>query len=240
MANITYDKEKISLNTARLKKNGLVFEIAIDADLAIAFKKGDEDNEIDIRDVLKSEDIFSDVKKGELASDKDIKEVFKTENVLEATKQIIQKGDIQLTADYRQKLRDEKRRKIIQIIHQNGIDPRTKLPIPVTRIENAFTEARIMVDEIMSAEDQVSDIVKKMMPIFPVSFQKRTIDITIPSTFAGKCYSIVSTSGKLEKDEWLNDGSWHCVVTMPAGMVQGLYDKLNKQTHGDMQTKELE
>ena len=67
MVGITHDHEKIHLNLGRIKKEGENFEIVVDPDLAIEFKDG---KEVDIREVLKSEEVFSDAKKGLLCSEK--------------------------------------------------------------------------------------------------------------------------------------------------------------------------
>lgn len=236
MAGITYDKEKVSMNIARLKKGGFNFEVAIDADLAIEMKKG---TNVEISEVLKSEKIFFDVRKGELASENEMNAVFETTDVLKVATEIISKGDIQLTAEYRQKVRDEKRSRIITIIQKNGIDPKTKLPHPMTRIENAFNEAKIHIDEFKSDEDQVQNILRKLQPILPIKFEKKKLQILIPAIHAAKCFSVVKQFGSLEKDEWQNDGSWLSVIELPAGMVEELFEKLNKLTHGDIEIKEL-
>ncbi len=236
MAGITYDKEKVSINIARLKKNGFNFEVAIDPDLAIVMKKG---TEVDISDVLKSEKIFFDVKRGEIASDNEMNAAFETTDVFKVATEIITKGDIQLTAEYRQMLRDEKRNRIISIIQKNGFDPRTGLPHPLTRIENAFSEVKVHIDEFIPEEDQVQEILRKLQPILPIKFEKKKLQILIPAVYAAKCFSVVKQFGPLQKDEWQNDGSWLFVIEMPAGMVEEFFDKLNKLTHGDMETKEL-
>lgn len=237
MVGQTYDKERISVNTARLKKDNLVFEIAVDADLAIALKNG---KSIDVSDVLKSRQIFSDVKKGLVASEHEMQKIFNTTNTGEVAKKIILEGEIQLTAEYRQKLREEKRKKILEMIHRNGVDPKTKLPHPITRIENAFAEAKVTIDEYKTAEDQLQDILKKIRPVLPISLEKAQIAVKVPATYAAKSYSTVKKFSTILKDEWQNDGSWVCRVEIPAGMKEEFFDKLNSLTHGDVETKVIE
>ena len=236
MPGLTFDKEKVVLNTAKLKKDGFNFEVAVDPDLAISYKKGED---IDIREVLKSENIFFDVKKGELASEAEMKNVFDTTDGIKIAEQIIKTGDIQLTAEYRQQLRESKKRRIIEIIHRNGVDPKTKLPHPIVRLENAFNEVKVHIDEFKSAEDQVQDVLVKLRPILPISFEKKKLQIIIPANYASKCYSIVKSFGDLSKDEWQNDGSWLGVIEIPAGLSEEFFEKLNSITHGDLESKEI-
>ncbi len=227
---------KIHLNLARLKKAGHNFEIDVDSDKAIEFKGGAN---ISIRDVLKVEKVFHDAKKGLLASEKAMEQTFGTSDPLEVAKVIIQKGEIQLTAEYRKKMKENKRKKILNIIHANAVDPKTGLPHPMVRLENAIEEARIKIDEFKSEEQQVEEIVKLLRPILPIKFEIREIAIRIGSKFAGKAYSVVKNFGKVKKDEWANDGSWMCVLEMPAGLQNDLMDKLNGLTHGTVDMKIL-
>ena len=183
---ISMDQERVSFNLSRLKKAGNVFEIVINPDEAIAYKHKKED--IDLKDVLRGEKIFANAKQGQLASDVEMKSLFGTDDPLRVADIILKEGEIQLTKEYRDKLREEKRKRIIFMIHRNAIDPKTKLPHPVTRIENAFNEARIHVDEFSSAEEQLDDVVKNLRPILPISIQKMRLKIHLPGQFAHQAY----------------------------------------------------
>jgi ribosome maturation protein SDO1 len=230
----TMDKERVSFNLAKLKKGGVNFEVAVDPDLAIEHKKG---KAVDIKEVIRSEKIFSDVKKGVFAPENKMKELFKTTDTLAVAEIILKEGEIQLTEEYREKVREEKRRKIISTIVRNSIDPRTKLPHPPQRIENAFAEAKIKIDMFKTAEDQIDDIIKKLRPILPINFEKKRILIKFPAEYAGKAYAILSGFAKPEKEEWKNDGSFECEVEIPAGIEPDFYDKLNNATRGNVETK---
>ena len=222
------------VHLARLKKGGHTFEIVINPDKAMQYKKGQIEN---IREVLNSENVFHDAKKGDLASENAMKNVFETNDPLEVAKAIIDQGEIQLTAEYRDKEREEKRKQIVNIIHKNSVDPKTGSPHPVTRIENAMKEAKVHIDENKSAEDQIQDIMHKLRPVIPIKFEVKEIEIHLKAENAAKLYGTVQSFGKLLKEEWLKDGSWLGVIEIPGGMEPDLYDKLNSATHGDVETK---
>src|SRR3989338_4462950 len=137
---------------AKLKAQGHEFEILVDCASALALKEG---KNVDIHDVLAAMQVFSDAHKGLVASEHAIKQIFGTNDVSEVANQIIRKGEIQLTQEYRENLREEKRKQIIAIIHRNGVDPKTHMPHPPQRIENAFDEARFHVDEFKPVQQQV-------------------------------------------------------------------------------------
>ncbi|MFH1182618.1 MAG: ribosome assembly factor SBDS [Candidatus Woesearchaeota archaeon] len=236
MATNIVSGEKLHLNLARLKTGGENFEISVNADKAIDFKSG---RHIDIREVLLAEKIFSDAHKGSIASEHLLEKIFNTSDPLEVAKIIIQKGEIQLTTEYRDRLREEKRRKIIFLIQRNGINPENDLPHPAQRIENAMIEAKVRIDENKKAEDQVQEIVKKIRLVLPIRFEVREIQIRIPPQYAAKSYSLLKNFGTMLKDEWQNDGSLLSVVEIPAGLQQDFFDELNKMTRGEVETKLL-
>ena len=130
-----------------------------------------------------------------------------------------------------------KRKKILNIIHTNAVDPKTHLPHPMTRLESAFEEAKIRIAEDEPAEKQIQPIIKKLSPILPIKFEVKEILVKIGSLYAAKSYSAIKSFGKMMKDEWQNDGSWICQVEIPGGLEEDFYDKLNSLTHGSVETK---
>ena len=131
----TFDHERISVNLARLRKGGENFEIVIDPDKAVAFKQGEEK---DLAEVLMAEKIFFDAKKGELASETHMETVFGTRDPKEIAQRILDEGEIQLTSEHRDRIQEAKRKKIIQMIHMNAINPGSGLVHPEERIRLAF------------------------------------------------------------------------------------------------------
>jgi ribosome maturation protein SDO1 len=232
-----FEPERAHINVARLKKAGETFEVVIEPDKAIAFKHGEIE---DIREALNSEHVYHDAKDGMAAGEHDLENVFGTTDELEVAKKILLEGDIQLTAAYREQLREQKLQRILSIIHTNAIDPKTGLPHPLQRLKNAMEEAKIHVDEQKKPEDQVQDIVKKMMPVLPIKFAVKDIQIILHGQYGTKCYGILQQYGKIKREQWMNDGSWHGIVEIPAGLQTEFFDALNKTTHGSVDLKILE
>lgn len=218
------------INVARLKREGENFEVVINPEQAVKFKKtGVWD------DVLKFPQVFTNAKKGEVASETRLKAIFDTIDQEEIAKIIIQKGEVQITSEQRNVEQEQKRNRIISIIQTNGIDPKTGLPHPLTRIENAFEEAKVTIDERIKAEDQVQDILQKINPILPIKFVTKEIEIIIPAAEAGKAYGTIKQLGKILKEEWQNDGSLLAVIEIPGGLEEELTNKVNSATHGSAQ-----
>ncbi|MFH1398894.1 MAG: ribosome assembly factor SBDS [Candidatus Woesearchaeota archaeon] len=228
--------EKISLNLARIKKGGKDFEVVVDADLAVQLRAG---KAIDVKDVLKSENIFSDAKKGLFAPEHELKQIFETDEALKIAEIIIREGEIQLTADFRKRLREQKRLQIVNLIHSNAVDPTTHLPHPAERIERAMEEAKVRIDEFKNAEEQLQDVIKALRVLLPIKFEIDEIALKIPAEHAVRAFSTVKSNAKILRDEWQRDGSWVCVVELPAGLREDFFAKVNKITKGNVDTKIL-
>jgi len=225
------------INLAIYKKGGKTFQIDVDPDLAMDFKEG---KDVEIREVLKVQDIFSDAKKGNLAKGTDLVEFFGTEDVLEVAGKIIKEGEVQVSAQYRNKIKDNKRKQLIDIIHRNAVDPSNHLPHPVTRLEAAFEEAKVRVDEKKTAQEQLDDVMKQLRPIIPLKFEIKKIEIKIPSELAGKAYGKVINLGNKLNEKWLDDGSLLVVLEIPAGIESEVYDEVNSLTQGKAEMKVIE
>jgi ribosome maturation protein SDO1 len=229
-----FDREKLSLNLAKLKKGGENFEVIINPEIIVEYKKR---KDMEIREVLMYEKVFYDAKKGLEASSEHMKEVFGSDDPGFVAKRILEEGEIQFTQEYREQKRKEKRNRILDIITKNAIDPRSGFPHPRQRIESAMDEAKIRVDDFKNAEDQVNPIVSALKPILPIKLAVREIQVKIPPAYAGKAYSTVERFGKILSDNWLTDGSWLCSVELPAGLQNEFFDALNKLTHGEVESK---
>lgn len=213
---------------AKLEKNGKNFEILVDCEKALAFREGKLK---DINEVLATQDIFDDVKKGQHASN--LKEVFGTEDATEISKIIIKKGEIQLTTEHKNKIREEIKNRIVGIIHRNAINPQNNLPHPPGRIETAMEEAKVRIDEFKSAEEQVDEVVKKINIILPIKYEIRELLVKIPAQYAGQSFTVVKKYSKVLKDDWQDNGNLHLIVEIPAGIQNDLMDKLNDITKGE-------
>ena len=221
---------------ARYEHKGHRFEILVDPDIIDDVKSGKIDN---IVDYMVIDEIFKDARKGERASEETIKEVFNTTDVNKIAREIIIKGQVQLTTEQRRKMLEGKKRRIIMEIARNAINPQTKAPHPPKRIELALEEAKVHIDPLKSVEEQIPVVLKALRPIIPIRFEKVKIAVKVSGDMYGKIYGELTRMGTLLQEEWQRDGSWIGLVEIPAGMQGEFMDMLNKKTHGNVQTKIL-
>lgn len=221
---------------ARLESYGERFEILVDAELAADYKAGAD---INIEDVLAVEEVFKDAHKADKVSEENMNKVFETTDVLEVSDKILKKGTIQITSNQRKKMQEEKTKQVIAQIAREAINPQTKLPHPPKRIQKAMEEAKVHIDPMKSVESQIQPTVKAILTKIPIRIEKVKVAVKIPGVYAGKAYSAVTQYGKLEKEEWMNDGSWIGVVEIPGGLQDEFYTSLSGLTHGEVETKLL-
>ncbi len=221
---------------ARLESHGHKFEVLVDPDLAMNFKKGEQ---VNFDEMLAIDTVFKDSAKGEEAGDGALQEVFNSNNVEEIVKKILKEGSVQLTTEQRKKMKEDRRKEVIDIIAKNAVNPQTNAPHPPKRVENALNEAGINIQAEKSAEEQIPEILDEIKKIIPISFEKLSIAIKIPAEHSGKAANSLR-SYNLKKEEWQNDGSLIAVVEIPAGLKGELFNELNSITHGNIETKILE
>ena len=221
---------------ARMDKDGKHFEIMVDPDLAYELKEG---KSVSISKMLAVSSVFTDSKKGSKSSDSDLEKVFGTLDVEEIADVIVKKGSLQLTTDFRREKTDEKERQIASFISKHAINPQTRLPHPIERILAAMNQSKVSVDPFRPAQDQVEDVIKALKPIIPISIEELTLSIEIPAQYSGKSFGTIKELGSLQSQKWLGNGSLLVKISIPAGLKEDVFRRLNSITGGNAKIEEL-
>ena len=222
--------------TARYETGGNRFEILIDPKAAQSYREGDE---IDWEEAIAADGVWTDSAKGDRAPDILVNDAFGTTELIEIYKKILTEGTIQLTAQQRKEMVDQKKKQIVAHIVANAMNPQTGGPHPPQRIENAIDEARFSVDPMEAIEKQVEKLIKLIKPLIPISFEKIRVAVKIRAIHVGKCYGQISSLSNIESEEYQKDGSWIGILEMPAASFVKLEDVLGSLTKGTAETKML-
>ena len=217
------------VTVVRYSHEGEKFEILVKPDPALDYKLGKKK---DISSVLVSDDIYTDSGKGTKPATEKLVKAFKTEDSTEIAKIILQKGDLNLTTDQRRKMVDEKKKQIIAFIAKTYVDPKTHLPHPPLRIEQAMKDGRISVDPQKNVDEQVKDIVDKLRSIIALKSENLQLEIVIPAQYASQSYAILKSVGSLKKEDWQNNGSLKAILEIPAAARPNVIDRLGSITKG--------
>lgn len=217
--------------TARIKQGGKNFEIIVDLDKALEFKKSDISSNF-----LEIDKIFTDSKKGFAASSSDLKEAFGTEDAHKIAEKIVKSGEVLVTQEHRNEEKEKKFKQVVDFLTNNSIDPQTGNPITAERIKSALEQAHVNIKNI-PIENQINDILSEISRIIPIKIETKKVKVTVPAIHTGKVYGIVNQYK--EKENWLDNGDLEIILKIPSGIIIDFYDKLNSVTHGSALTEEI-
>lgn len=219
---------------ARYEKEGKHFEILVDPAIAYDLKEG---KIVSLSKMLAVNEVFTDSKKGTRASASDVEQTFGTIDMEKISETIVKKGDIQLTTEFRRKKTEERRKQIAAFISRNAVNPKTGVPHPQERIMAAMSQAKVNIDPMHPADQQVDAVVNKIKEIIPISMEQATLTVEIPAQYAGKAYGALKELHP-SKEQWLSNGSLVAQITVPAGMKENIFRKLGSLTNGEAKIEE--
>lgn len=211
------------------------FEILVKPDPALDYKLG---KKIDLSNILISDEIYADANKGTRIADEKLIRNFKTTDSIEIAKKILEQGEVNLTTDQRRRMVEEKKKQIIQYINRNFVDPKTHLPHPPLRIQNAMEEVRLIIDPFKKPEDQTKKIIESLRKILPLKSENLQLLVTIPPQFSASSYNVLKNIGELKDEKWLQDGSLRVIVEINAGIKGTFVERMNSVTKGSAQIQE--
>lgn len=219
----------VDATVVKFSFEGEKFEILVKPDLALDYKLGKKK---DLSSILVSDEIYTDSSKGTRASTEKLLKAFKTDDATIIAEKILQKGDLNLTTDQRRKMIEQKRKQIVEFVAKTYVDPRSHLPHPPLRIEQAMKDARVSVDPQKNVDEQVKDIVEKLRSIIPLKSENLDLEIIIPAQYAAKSYSVLKSVGTLKREDWLTNGSLKAILEIPAAARPNVIDRLGSITKG--------
>jgi ribosome maturation protein SDO1 len=218
---------------ARWETAGSRFEVLVDPRAVQDLKDG---KDVDLSDKLALDQVFKDAKKGDKVSDEHLEKTFHTRNLAEIAKQIILKGEVQVTTEQRHQLQSAKHKQIVAMIARNAMNPQTGAPHPPARIESAMAEAKVHIDPFKPVDAQVQEVLAKLRPLIPIRLDVAKVRIKVPGQFYPRVIGEIKGLGRLLEEQWLADGAWTGVIEIPAGIQTELYEKLSARTKGAAET----
>lgn len=238
------ERKKLDLKNkaiAKYKYKNHRFEIIVNPDLAFKLKmKQINEEDVPILEILEIDAVFSDAGKGQRAGTDELLEAFETEDELAVARQILKKGELQLTQAQRKELADNKRRQIINFISKHAVDPKLNIPHPPARIENALEVGKIKIDPYDNVDSQIKRVVKELQTLLPMKLEQVKLAVKMPAEYAGKGYGVVKRFGDIQQEQYSQDGSWICIVGFPAGRQPEFMEKIEELCKGRAEIKVME
>jgi ribosome maturation protein SDO1 len=218
---------------ARLVLGGNHFEVLVDPSAVQALKDG---KDVDLRDKMQLDVIYKDARKGDKISAEFLEKTFHTTDISAIAKEIIRKGEVQVTTEQRRTMVEAKRRQIIDHIARNAINPQTNAPHPPSRIEAAMEEAKFHVDPFKPVDAQVEEVLTRLRPLIPIRLEQVKLKLHVPGQFYPKIIGEVKAAGRLLSEEWTSDGGWTGIVEIPGGIQTDLLERLSARAKGQVES----
>ncbi|KAI4460883.1 ribosome maturation protein sbd [Holotrichia oblita] len=116
--------------------------------------------EKDIDEVLQTHTVFINVSKGQVAKKEDLIKAFATEDQTEICKEILKKGELQVSDKERHSQIDSMFKDIATTVADKCLNPELKRPYPVTMIEKAMKDIHYSVKAHQSTKQQALQVIK--------------------------------------------------------------------------------
>lgn len=211
--------------TARIKKGNNHFEILVDMDAALNFKKGQGN----AAGFLEFDKIFKDAKNGDIASTDEIETAFGTSDISTIAEEIVRSGEVLVNQEHRSTEQDQRVKQVVNFLVVNAIDPQSGNPFTPERIRSALDQAHVNIKST-PIDQQMNEILELLSKVVPIKLDTKRIKVTIPAMHTGKAYGVISQYK--ESESWNDDGSLEAILAVPSGIIIDFYEKLNGVTHG--------
>lgn len=167
-----------NVSMVRLKKERKRFEIACYQNKVQDYRKGIEK---DLDEVLQIHQVFINVSKGLVASKEDLIKCFGSNNVDDIIKEILMKGEIQLSEKERQLMLNKINNEMLTIISAKCINPKSKKRYPPTMIHKALVELKFSPVLNKPAKIQALDAIKLLCTkqIIPIVRAKMKVKVIL-------------------------------------------------------------
>ena len=215
---------------ARLDIRGEKFEVLVKPDEALRYKTGKRAFSAD--EILAIDVIYTNSSKGEKASEEKLKRAFGTTDRDRIAREILDRGELQLTSEQRKGLLEDKRKQIINYLSRNFVDPKTNTPHPPLRVEQALKQAKVSIDPFKPVEEQIKHVVDALRPILPLKTGMIDLRVEIPVQYSARSYGILKTYGEILEERWRSDGSLIAELRIPIASQREFIDRMGSLTKG--------
>jgi len=213
----------------RMKKAGKRFEIACYKNKVISWRNKVEK---DLDEVLQTHTVFTNVSKGQVAKKEELDAAFGTTDQTEICKQILDKGELQVSEKERQVQLESTYKDVATTVANMCVDPDTKRPYPISVIEKALKDAHFSVKPNRSSKQQALDIIPTLRESMKIERAKMRIRITVPAHSAKKVKEkIEHLVQNIENESWTS-GDLDLVGLIEPGVYRELEELVRKDSKG--------
>ncbi|XP_077422899.1 ribosome maturation protein SBDS [Vanacampus margaritifer] len=161
----------------RIKKGGKRYEIACYKNKVVSWRSGAEK---DLDEVLQTNSVFVNVSKGQVAKKDDLCKAFGTDDLTEICKQILAKGELQVSDKERQCQLETMFRDIATIVADKCVNPDTKRPYTVNLIERGMKDIHYSVKANKSTKQQALEVIRQLKESMQIQRAHMRLRLLLP------------------------------------------------------------
>ncbi|XP_049867571.1 ribosome maturation protein SBDS [Pectinophora gossypiella] len=213
----------------RLKKGGKRFEIACYRNKVVSWRNK---LETDIDEVLQTHTVFTNVSKGQVAKKDDLIKVFGKDDMTEICKEILEKGELQVSDKERHSQIDSLFKDIATTVAEKCVNPETKRPYPVSIIEKAMKDIHYSVNVNRGAKQQALDVIQLLKKEIPLERAQMRVRILLSGKDAKKTREkAVKLATSVEEENW-DSGTANIICLIDPGSFRTLDEMIRAETSG--------
>ncbi|KAG8036118.1 hypothetical protein G9C98_004698 [Cotesia typhae] len=218
-----------NIAVVRIKKTGKRFEIACYRNKVVSWRNNLEK---DIDEVLQTHTVFSNVSKGQVAKKEDLIKAFGNDNQTEICKEILAKGELQVSDKERHSALDSSFKDIATIITEKCVNPDTKRPYPVSMIEKALKDIHFSVNPNHNSKQQALDVIPKLKIVLPLERARMRVRIVVTNKNAKKLREKMETLiSEVENETW-EDGALNLICLIDPGQYREIEKMVKSEAKG--------
>lgn len=213
----------------RMKKAGKRFEIACYKNKVVSWRNKIEK---DIDEVLQTHAVFTNVSKGSVAKKEELVKAFGHDNQTEICKEILSKGELQISEKERHAQLDATLKDIATTVADKCVNPDTKRPYPVGIIEKAMKDIHFSVKPNRNAKQQALEVIKQLKTVMNIERAQMRIRVMLPSKDARRLKDkITKLASSVEQENW-SGGDLDIICLIDPGCFREMDELVRSETKG--------
>lgn len=168
-----------------------------------------------------------------MAKKEDLLKIFGTEDSTEICKEILAKGELQVSDKERSTQLDSLFKDIATIVADKCLNPELKRPYPVTIIEKAMKDLHYSVKPNQSSKQQALHVIKLLKETLEIERAKMRLRIMLNGKLGKKCKEKLTKVNTIEIEEEARDGEQLCIIFLiDPGEYRNVDSMITTETKG--------
>jgi ribosome maturation protein SDO1 len=142
-------------------------------------------------------------------------------------------GETQIPTSYLNKLRDQKRERVINYIAEAAMNPATKTKYTTSMIESAVGRIRYNFDPYKHADTQAEEVLKLLRAQMPIAIERVRLQMKIPAQHSGAFYGAFRSYGEIKKEFYDSSGCLNMEIEITEAQKDRVIDYIKRKTNNE-------